>query len=203
METRGHRVNARERRPELGQVEPAVHGRDHERPQTSAGNPGQVVDVRVDEVELRRSGDQLFDLQDSVCERVADTHLPERSRRRGVQHGRGSGSSGGKERDVMAAFDQGLGQGLDDTLGASVAFGWNAHKQRRDLGDFHRTTSATFSCQECRAWPRAPRLQVISPAANGFKRPGLDPGLEPGLDPGWSVVCHLQAIRLVHQKQEV
>src|SRR5436309_3709266 len=55
METRGHRVNARERRPELGQVEPAVHGRDHERPQTSAGNPGQVVDVRVDEVELRRS----------------------------------------------------------------------------------------------------------------------------------------------------
>jgi len=95
----------------------------------------------------------------------------------------------------MAAFDQGLGQDLDDALGASVAFGWNAHKQRRDLGDSHRTPSATFSCQECRALPRAPRLQVISPARNGFKRPGLDPG--------GRVVCDLKAIRLVHQKQEV
>ena len=156
METRGHRVNARERRPELGQVEPAVHGRDHERPQTSAGNPGQVVDVRVDEVELRRSGDQLFDLQDSVCERVADTHLPERSRRRGVQRGRGSTSSGGKKCDFMAAFDQGLGQGLNDTLRASVAFGWNAHEQRRDLGDSHRTTSATCCYGECRDGPGHP-----------------------------------------------
>ena len=170
METRGHRVNARERRPELGQVEPAVHGRDHERPQTSAGNPGQVVDVRVDEVELRRSGDQLFDLQDSVCERVADTHLPERSRRRGVQRGRGSSSSGGKKCDFMAAFDQGLGQGLNDTLRASVAFGWNTHEQRRDLGDSHRTTSATFSCGGTPGWPRAPRIRSSPRLATASNR---------------------------------
>jgi len=44
-------------------------------------------------------------------------------------------------------------------------------------------------------WPPGTPPQVISPARNGFKWPGLDPG--------GSVVCDLQAIRLVDQKQEV
>ena len=94
-----------------------------------------------------------------------------RDTRRGVQHGRGSGSFGGKERDFMAAFDQGLRQGLDDPLGASVAFGWNAHKQRRDLGDSHRTTTATFLLRVAGDGPRAPRPKSfpgLATASNGL-----------------------------------
>ena len=42
---------------------------------------------------------------------------------------------------------------------------------------------------------RAPRLQVISPARQGLKRPGLEPG--------WSVVCHQLSDPPGSSKQEV
>jgi hypothetical protein len=52
----------REERPQLRQVEPAVE-RGHVRSlQAVLGEPGQVVHVRVDDVELARAAHQRLDL---------------------------------------------------------------------------------------------------------------------------------------------
>src|SRR5438874_1491437 len=78
---------------------------------------------------------------------------------------------------VLGWLDQSFGQGLDDTLGGSIKLGSNAPG-----GDSHRTTSATFSSRGKPGMARGTPPLVISPARQGFKRPGLEPG--------WSVVCH-------------
>jgi hypothetical protein len=55
----------------------------------------------------------------------------------GNERRRGAGVAAGEEDDRVALADELVGEIRDDTLGTSVESGWNAFRERRDLGYTH------------------------------------------------------------------
>ena len=123
---------------EFREVKPAVKGGDEGDVHAGEHRVRPVVDMEMQHVELMGTLGDVFDQDRVGRDPVADIRVePECARPRGVELGRGFGVARGKQGDVMAEFDQRLGQRIDDALGAAVELGGHGLEQGRDLGNTH------------------------------------------------------------------
>ena len=130
----------REERSQLGQVEAPVKGGHEGRPQPVHGQPGQVVHVGMNHIELTGPAYYLLDLQDAVGERIGGVHLPKWLWADGHQLTRPLGGARAEEDQFVASAPaEFLAEGVHHPLGAAVLVRRNTNEQRSHLCDSHRS----------------------------------------------------------------